>query len=278
MAAARDLMGRAADAGHSEAKRLYAHFLANGTGGPADRKAAREIFESLRSSEPVPEVDEQLDVLDRMAVDEHGDPMERPSLEKLSESPLVQKASHFLTDDECDYLVRRAEPWLKPTMVIERSTGRSIYHPVRRSDSMHFGVGNEDLVVSAINRRIAAASGTTAEQGEPLQLLRYGPGGEFKTHHDAEKEGGNQRILTALVYLSDDYEGGETRFTRAGFDFRGHKGDILLFSNVRADGRPDPLAEHAGLPVHRGTKLVASRWIWREPPYFPAPQPILQGV
>ena len=83
---------------------------------------------------------------------------------------------------------------------------------------------------------------TTTGQGEPLQLLRYGPGGEFKPHHDAEKEGGNQRILTGLVYLSDDYDGGETQFTRTDFSFRGRKGDILLFSNVRADGRPDPLA------------------------------------
>ena len=131
----------------------------------------------------------------------------------------------------------RAEPGLRPTTVIERATGREVYHPVRRSNSMHFGVSNEDLVVSAINRRIAAASGTRTEQGEPLQLLRYGPGGEFKPHHDAEKEGGNQRILTALVYLSDDYEGGETQFTRADYSFRGRKGDISIVQQ-RSGGRP----------------------------------------
>ena len=272
-AAARLCMGRAADVGHPDAELLYGHFLANGTGGPVDRAKAREVFESLRAS--LPEVDEQLDLLDRMEIDENGDPKELAPLERVKDSPLVHMASHFLTDEECDYLVQRAEPRLKPTTVIERATGREIYHPVRRSDSMHFGVGNEDLVVSAINRRIAAASGTTTEQGEPLQLLRYGPGGEFKPHHDAEKEGGNQRILTALVYLSDDYDGGETQFTRADFSFRGRKGDFLLFSNVRSDGRPDPLAEHAGRPVTRGTKLVASRWTWREPRYFPPPEPIV---
>jgi prolyl 4-hydroxylase len=275
-AAARDLMGSAADAGHRDATRLYAHFLANGTGGPADRKMSRQIFESLRASDR--DVDEQLEMLDRMAIDENGDPKEPVRLERIKDSPLIHTAPHFLTDEECDYLVRRAEARLKPTTVIERATGREIYHPVRRSDSMHFGVGNEDLVVSAINRRIAAASGTTAEQGEPLQLLRYGPGGEFKPHHDAEKEGGNQRILTALVYLSNDYDGGETQFTRADFSFPGRKGDLLLFSNVGSDGRPDPFAEHAGLPVTRGTKLVASRWIWREPRYFPPPEPIIPNL
>ena len=271
-AAAREFMGRAANAGHGEAKLLYAHFLANGTGGPPDRKKALEILQGIRASEP--EVREQLDLLGGMSVDDEGNPQESPRLNQVSQSPLIQTGANFLTDDECDYLVRRAEPRLQPTMVIDRSTGRSIFHPVRRSDSMHFGVSNEDLVVNSINRRIAAASGTVTEQGEPMQLLRYGPGGEFKPHHDAEKEGGNQRIFTALVYLSEDYDGGETRFTKAGFTFRGRKGDILLFSNVRPDGRPDPLAEHAGLPVRRGTKFVASRWIWREPPYFPPPKPI----
>ena len=275
-AAARELMGSAANAGHREAKLLYAHFLANGTGGSPDRRVAREILESLRGREP--EVAEQLDLLDRMPVDDDGNPKEPPRLDEVSRSPLIRTAPNFLTDEECDYLARRAEPRLQPTMVIDRATGRSIYHPVRRSDSMHFGVSNEDLVVNSINRRIAAASGTATELGEPLQLLRYGPGGEFKPHHDAEKEGGNQRILTALVYLSDDYDGGETRFTQTGFSFRGRKGDILLFSNVRPDGRPDPLAEHAGLPVLRGTKLVASRWIWREPPYFPPPRPMLPDL
>jgi prolyl 4-hydroxylase len=275
-AAARKLMGRAADAGHSDAKLLYGHFLANGTGGPKQRAKAREVLEGLRTSSR--EVDEQLDLLDRMAIDENGDPKEPVLLKRVKDSPLIQTASHFLTDEECDYLVRRAEPSLKPTTVIERATGREIYHPVRRSDSMHFGVGNEDLVVSAFNRRIAAASGTRTEQGEPLQLLRYGPGGEFKPHHDAEKEGGNQRILTAIVYLSNDYEGGETQFTRADYSFRGRKGDILMFSNVQADGRPDPMAEHAGLPVRRGVKLVASRWIWREPRLFQPPQPIVPGL
>jgi prolyl 4-hydroxylase len=275
-AAAREIMGKAADAGHGEARLLYAHFLANGTGGPPQRKAAREILEGLRGSKP--EVDEQLDLLDRMSVDIEGNPREPPRLEQVSLAPLIHTGTNFLTDEECDYLVRRAEPRLQPTMVIDRATGRSIFHPVRRSDSMHFGVSNEDLVVNSINRRIAAASGTVTEQGEPLQLLRYGPGGEFKPHHDAEKEGGNQRILTALVYLSDDYDGGETQFTKADYRFRGRRGDILVFSNVQPSGRPDPLAEHAGLPVRRGTKLVASRWIWREPPYFPPPAPILPDL
>jgi prolyl 4-hydroxylase len=48
-----------------------------------------------------------------------------------------------------------------------------------------------------------------------------------------------------------------------------------MFSNVDADGRPDPLSEHAGLPVTSGTKLIASRWIREEDFAFPPPRPML---
>ena len=112
-----------------------------------------------------------------------------------------------------------------------------------------------------------------ARQAEPLQVLRYRSGGEYKPHMDAIRAEPNQRILTVLVYLSDDYEGGETQFPRTGLSFRGRTGDALLFRNADSDGRPDPLTLHAGLPVTRGTKYLASRWIRAEKFTYPPPQP-----
>jgi prolyl 4-hydroxylase len=85
----------------------------------------------------------------------------------------------------------------------------------------------------------------------------------------------NQRILTALVYLSDDYEGGETTFPHIGLSFRGRTGDALIFRNAGPDGRPDPLSLHAGLPVTKGIKYLASRWIRAKRFAFPPPRPML---
>jgi prolyl 4-hydroxylase len=130
-------------------------------------------------------------------------------------------------------------------------------------------------VVNALNRRIAAFSGTSVAQGEPLQLLCYRPGAEYRAHVDALPSEPNQRILTVLVYLSNDYAGGETHFPRAGLSFRGNPGDALIFSNVTGDGRLDPLAIHAGMPVTSGVKWIASRWIRAQAFQFPPPRPIL---
>jgi prolyl 4-hydroxylase len=268
-------MTQASHAGHPAATLLHRHFLANGTGGPSDWRKARQVLSKIADQ---PAVAAQLAMLERMAVDEEGEPLSPPQLQALSEQPAVFRASNFVTYEECDYLIHSSQPRLQPSVVTDRATGRMVPHPDRKSDGAFFGVGNEDLVVNAINRRIAAVSETRPEQAEPLQILRYGPGGEFRTHFDFVREGGNQRILTALIYLTEDYEGGETRFVRTGLEFRGRKGDLLLFRNVTGDGRPDELSEHAGLPVKSGIKIVASRWIWREPFTVEAPRPFVPGA
>jgi prolyl 4-hydroxylase len=92
-------------------------------------------------------------------------------------------------------------------------------------------------------------------------VLRYRPGGEYKPHFDAIPGFANQRTMTFLVWLNEDYEGGETHFPTPGLKLKGRAGDGLLFRNTGLDGRRDPAAGHSGLPVTRGEKMIASRWI-----------------
>jgi prolyl 4-hydroxylase len=210
-----------------------------------------------------------------MNLDEQGFPASPPPREPLSASPHVEAAPALVTAEECAYLLSLASPALQPSVVVDPATGRMVQHPIRRSDAAMFGVHAEDVAVNALNRRIAAVSGTTPAQGEPLQVLRYRVGGEYRAHSDALPGEANQRVMTVLVYLTDGYGGGETMFLRTGLKYRGEVGDALLFRNVTATGAPDPLALHAGLPVTRGEKMIASRWIRARPFVFPSPQPLL---
>lgn len=273
LAAARTLLERAGNAGSIDAALLHAHFLGSGTGGKDDWAAALARIEGLTSTAPAAST--QLALLRKMALDGNGYPERLPEGRTLCTSPLVNAFPGFLTPAECRYVREAGEPALQPSVVVDPATRRMVPHPIRTSDGVAFGIFAEDLVINAINRRIAAASGTTLGQGEPLQLLRYRGGQEYRPHMDALPGEPNQRILTMLVYLSDDYEGGETHFPRTGLSYRGQTGDALLFRNVTADGRPDPMALHAGLPVTRGAKLIATRWMRRERFTYPPPQPLL---
>jgi prolyl 4-hydroxylase len=270
---ARRLLGMAAAKGDDTSAFLHAGFLAGGFGGADDWPAALAALRALAKRQP--RAAAQLRLIEAMALDGDGFPLRPIETRRLSEAPHVAAAGGFMTEAECLYLRNEGEPDLKTSAVVDPATGRMVPHPVRTADSAMFGVYAEDLVVNALNRRIAALSGTRLDQGEPLQLLRYRPGGEYKPHMDALPAEPNQRVLTVLVYLSDDYEGGETSFPHTGLTFRGRTGDALLFRNAGADGRPDPLSLHAGLPVTGGTKYLASRWIRAEGFTYPPPRPIL---
>jgi prolyl 4-hydroxylase len=271
LAAARDLFRRAAEAGHKEAARIHTAFVGNGTGAPADWQAALRLLEDYG----FPGASAERALIDRMRLSPAGDPLEPPLEERLSERPYVSVFPALFSPAECDFLVAQARPWLEPSVVIDPQTGRQLRNPVRTSDGMSFALFREGPAVHALNRRIAAATGTGVAQGETLQVLRYRPGQEYRPHFDAVAGEANQRILTMLVYLNEGYAGGETTFVRTGLSFKGRKGDALLFRNALADGRADELTQHAGLPVAAGEKLIASRWIRARPFTFPPPRPLL---
>jgi prolyl 4-hydroxylase len=64
-----------------------------------------------------------------------------------------------------------------------------------------------------------------------------------------------------LIYLNDEYTGGETDFPVLGWRYRGSPGDALAFRNVTAAGLPDVRTLHAGRPPAGGEKWLLSKWI-----------------
>ncbi len=263
---AHEALRKAAGKGHIEAARTRAHLIANGTGVRADPEEAKRLLTKLATRDAYAAA--QLEFLSRF-------PAKRePVREPISTDPEITLLGRLLDADECRYLMTLAEPDLQPSFVVDPATGGRMPHPVRTSFGTSYGPTQEDLVVNRLNRRIAAATGTRAEAGEPLHILRYTSGQEYKPHLDAIPGIANQRVLTVLVYLNDGYQGGETDFPELGISVGGAMGDALLFRNLTADGRADPRTRHSGLPVTSGVKWLATRWIreaahdpWAEPQY-----------
>lgn len=264
LAGARELFRRAAGLGRVDAATIYANLLAAGVGGPREWPAALRLLAAL--AEVNPRSRRELDLLGRMSLTPDGDPAALPEAERLCETPAISRFEGLFTPAECAWLAGAAAPMLEPAVVVEPGSGRQRPDPVRVCDSVGFTWPLENPAIHALNRRLAAASGTAVGQGEPLQVLRYRPGGEYKPHFDAIPGFANQRAMTFLVWLNDDYEGGETHFPTPGLKLKGRSGDAILFRNTAADGRRDPAAGHSGLPVTAGEKLIASRWI-RERPF-----------
>ncbi|HMC92960.1 MAG TPA: 2OG-Fe(II) oxygenase, partial [Allosphingosinicella sp.] len=195
-----------------------------------------------------------------------------PARETLSERPRIRVLPGFATPGECDWLIGLTRDRLAPAQVWDPVTGAGRSDPNRTNKALELTLAEMDLVVAAIRARISAATNIPVPVFEPPQVMHYRVGEEFRPHHDfldpsqpghgAELARFGQRIATFLIYLNDDYDGGETAFPRAGLSHRGRKGDALLFANVDAATRaPDPLTLHAGMPPTRGEKWIFSQWI-----------------
>src|SRR5690606_32512975 len=127
-----------------------------------DPVTARSLLEEWQGE---PAAREQLALLDAM----------RNSIsqgtEELSADPPIRMVCKLFTADECDYVRSKAEPEMRPSMIIDEATGQPRPHPVRTSYSMNFAAPDEDLVIHALNRRIATVTETDYRAGEPLHIL-----------------------------------------------------------------------------------------------------------
>lgn len=195
-----------------------------------------------------------------------------PPKRPVSERPRIRILEGFASPAECDWLIELAKDRLNPAWVWDPATGEGRPDPNRTNRALDLRLGRMDVVVQVVRARIAAATNLPLPVFEPAQIMRYGVGEEFRPHHDfldpahaghrPQLARFGQRIATFLIYLNDDFEGGETIFPKTGFRYRGRRGDALLFANVdAATGAPDPLTLHAGLPPTRGEKWIFSQWI-----------------
>lgn len=83
-----------------------------------------------------------------------------------------------------------------------------------------------------------------------MHLLRYDQSGYLPAHQD---QGVSTRVLSVLLYLNNDYEGGELTFRHSGITFKPEPGSVLFFpSNF--------LYVHEVAPIIRGPRYALPNW------------------
>lgn len=193
---------------------------------------------------------------------------------RLDANPLVSRldtdraeiwaARDFLDPQECSQLRAMIDRTAQPSAVLDHG-----YTEAWRTSSSG-NVDPYDPFIQKVEERIDALLGLPHEWGETMQGQRYEVGQEFKYHLDVfwtkadywktEAKRGGQRSITAMAYLNDVEEGGETQFTAIGLSVPPQQGVLLIWNNNQADGRPNEDTMHAGLPVVKGKKYVLTKW------------------
>jgi len=181
----------------------------------------------------------------------------------------IVEIEDFLSSDDCDRIIQLASNRLEPSRVY---TDNSDLHDTsnRKSDQAWL-LNDMDPLVQRISQQVADHSGYPIENQEDLQVVHYEPGGFFKSHYDA-CEGTKEfcqrmdgvsgpRILTYIVYLNDDIEGGETYFPYLNRKVVPKKGKLVVFQSSDENGKLIRQSLHGGEPVTKGVKWICNKWI-----------------
>lgn len=300
-----DWLRRAADAGHAQARYLLGARLVVGRAAPFQPTEGASLV-SAAARQGLPEAlalmallatlsgdwhsamrlmreaaarghapaREQLTLLEDSARFDAAAWQAPPAMRWLAESPRVGVAEAFLPPALCGWIIARARPKLEAARVRDPVSGAQ-QADYRSNAGAGFSLLESDLVLQRVNARAALAAGLPLANQEPTNVLHYLAGEEYRPHFDfitrsalneAELRACGQRAATVLVYLNDDYEGGETEFPELRLRYKARTGDALLFFNLTPEGEPDPRTLHAGLPPVRGEKWLYSKWI-RQRPY-----------
>jgi prolyl 4-hydroxylase len=256
-----EVVQQAARLGHPDGRRAWVYMTNAGIGRKADPAAARKMLAELAKEDKFAAL--QLAFLDHITCDKR---LAEVTPKVISRDPYIVLYPGLFSPAECKYLAVLGTPWMERASILNPSGERRLDDQIRDAESCSIPHLAEDMVVHAINRCIAAATGTPWINGEPLNILKYKPGQQYKPHHDGTgADNVSVREQTALIWLNEQFEGGETDFPKIKLRVRAALGDMLVFRNVLANGQPDPRMTHAGLPVTEGIKWMASRWIQTGP-------------
>ena len=170
----------------------------------------------------------------------------------------------FLDAAQCEMLVAMINANRRPSSLLS-DRPESDFRTSESCDMVRYAPE-----VQPIDESIADLLGLPHEKGETMQGQRYAPGQHFRAHHDYFQDtesywpqiqaSGGQRTWTAMIYLNDVAEGGETWFPQAGFKIAPRRGLLLAWNNMNPDGTPNTLTLHEGMDVVEGTKYIVTKW------------------
>ncbi|MDG2174582.1 MAG: 2OG-Fe(II) oxygenase [Gammaproteobacteria bacterium] len=127
-------------------------------------------------------------------------------------------------------------------------------------------VGEDQCILDAVVARafsecIMPRTGIAIEWYEEPQLLKYYPGGFYQYHTDnghlmPEQQAWRKAVdrdISMLIYLRDDFEGGELHFKRLNWSLWPKAGMLVWFPS-------DFRFEHMAKPVTSGTRYALVSW------------------
>lgn len=131
-------------------------------------------------------------------------------------APDIFTISGVFSKSECDSLIQRAEEIGFSSAEVRTKTGSELMTNIRNNDRVNFQDSElAQLMWSRVSDVLPVLDGKHAVgTDDRLRFYRYAAGQQFRRHKDGSvsRDDGCVSQLSYLIYLNDDFEGGETKF------------------------------------------------------------------
>ena len=189
----------------------------------------------------------------------------------IHDDPEIYTIDDVLTSEECEHFINISKDKLKQSLVADQNGKGGVLSDGRTSKTAWIN-HSHDEITKKVAERISNIIKMPLENAENFQIVYYNITQEYRSHFDSWKHDysektlrymkrGGARLRTALMYLNNVEEGGETKMTKLNKSIKAKKGKLLVFNNTYKNSHVrHPMSEHAGMPVHKGEKYIFNLW------------------
>tara|TARA_B100000482_G_scaffold192475_1_gene180976 strand:+ start:148 stop:813 length:666 start_codon:yes stop_codon:yes gene_type:complete len=173
----------------------------------------------------------------------------------------------FCTLEECNRLCKAVDKHAQPSVHLDLATGKALpQQNFRRSNTLVLHPA--DPLCFSIVERMAGVLEFSPSQAEPPNIIKYQPGDYFKPHVDGfspihfalahsgasdrlvELNTAGNRTWTLMLYLNDDFIGGQTTFPLMSIAFIAKTGLLVGWKNTHSN-------EVIPESLHQSTELIS---------------------
>lgn len=190
--------------------------------------------------------------------------------EQRAEPAYLKVIPNYLTKTECDRLIRFAKKQKSTALAVVDGNKQQANKTASKRDSSRVTkqimLGRKQAQVNQWFQKACSSSLRLLSSNEPQwfempHMLHYAPGGKYALHSDAEHFDMSvrsfyrfiDRDFSMLIYLNDDFEGGELNFPWLNFQYRPTAGDLVFFPSSH-------IFSHESRPIITGNKYALVTW------------------
>jgi hypothetical protein len=167
----------------------------------------------------------------------------------------IEESDLDLTDDD------PISPW---TDWLASGEGAYVFGNIKHTDDSKLKTGSDSAVfIYKSLREVLASVGKDYAQNldieyvdpMPVSISKYRTGADMGPHVDDYGQEGVFPLMSAVIYLNDDYEGGELNFPEQGICIKPEAGSVIVFPSTKP-------FYHQSMPIKTGIKyMVPAFWV-----------------